>query len=71
MTTCINRERTVKKLEVCVSAELLEPLRTELAAGGIVTSAVMVWCGWLGAGERGPGGRKAQKAPKANHLESV
>jgi hypothetical protein len=46
----------VKKLEVCAPVEWVEPLRTKLAAAGLVSSAVMVWCGWLKAGELGPVG---------------
>ena len=59
----------MKKLEVCVPVDLLEPLRTELAAGGIVTSAVTVSCGWLDPGNLGPAGPKAPKAGKATHCK--
>jgi nitrogen regulatory protein PII len=59
----------VKKLEVCAPVELLEPLRTELTAGGIVTPALTVSCGWLDAGELGPGVRKAPKTRKASHCK--
>jgi hypothetical protein len=70
MTAPTNLKQTVKKIEVCVPVEFLEPLRTELVAGGIVSSAVMVWCGWLKAGELGPAsGRKGHKVPKASHCK--
>jgi hypothetical protein len=59
----------VKKIEVCAPVELLEPLRTELARGGIVTSALIVSCGWPNAGELRPPGRKAQKGGKATRCK--
>ena len=59
----------MKKIEVCVPVELLEPLRAELAAGGIVAPALTVSGGWLGAGDPWPAGQKAQKARAANHCK--
>lgn len=59
----------MKKIEVCAPVELLEPLRAELAAGGIVTPALTVSCGWLNASDPWPAGQKAQKARAANHCK--
>jgi hypothetical protein len=59
----------VKKIEVCVPLESLEPLRTELAAAGIVNPALMISCGWLSPGDPGFPGRKPQKAGTANHCK--
>ena len=59
----------MKKIELCAPVGLLEALRTELAACGIVTSALIISCGWLDAGDLGPPGRKVQKGGKATHCK--
>lgn len=59
----------MKKLELCAPVELVEPVRTELAAGGIVTSAVTVSCALLNVGNITAPGRKSPKARKTSYCK--
>jgi hypothetical protein len=60
----------MKKIEVCVPLECVEPLRAELAGAGILTpTGVTLSCGLLRVGEVRPLDLKARKSRKQTHCK--